>query len=257
MKMEQAHGTSTSNNTRDMDVPNVKKRGYFVTFWNMEAYPRELPRNCTYLITCEDITEDNKPHGHAFVYFKNPVALSAVRKLFGKEVHSERIFNNSGCIRYVRGEIGDERGVKHNILEHGTRPMDNGVHKIKEVVESCETITELMDNHPELYCKYRNGINDIMNEKQRKNRYKQAPKVIWTYGPTGTGKTDAAFNANARNVDYNNGFFTDWKDARIISIEEMDGQIPFKILLKLLDQYHNYYEINIKGGSKLVDLDEI
>ena len=58
-------------------------------------------------------------------------------------------------------------------------------------------------------------------------------------------------------MSYNNGFFSDWMDNRIICIEELRGEIPYNELLKLLDGYHNYYSVNIKGGTKLVDLDKI
>lgn len=253
--MEQAHGTSTCNNTRKDAC--AKKRNYFITFW-IKDYPKALPKNATYMVTCEDECPDTgKYHGHAFIYFKNPVAQASVKKLFGNDCHLKKIFNNSGCIKYVKGEIKDEHKKKSNILEYGTVPMDNGKKRIAEVIEKYDNISDIMQAEPEMYCQYRNGIKDIIADKQRKNRYVKPPKVIWTYGPTGTGKTKRAFEAGARNVDYNNGFFTDWGSDRIISIEEMNGQIPYKILLKITDQYHNYYEVNIKGGSKLVDLDEI
>lgn len=253
--MEQAQGTSTSSNTR---TGCAKKRNYFITFWNMN-YPRELPNNATYLVTCEDkCPETGTIHGHAFIYFKNPITLTGVKKLFGNDCHVERyIHSNSDCIKYVKGEIHDDNHIKSNILEHGTMPMDNGKHRIHEIINNYDNITDIMENEPQLYCQYRNGIKDLMENKNRKNRFIKPPIVIWTYGPTGTGKTDEAFNAGARNVDYNNGFFTDWGNDRIISLEEMNGQIPYKTLLKLTDQYHNYYEVNIKNGSKLVDLDVI
>lgn len=253
--MEQAQGTSTSGNT---NTSVQKKRNYFITFW-IEDYPKELPKNATYLVTCDDICpETQKKHGHAFIYFKNPITLTGVKKLFGKDCHVENfIASNSECIKYVKGQIHDEEKLKTNILEHGVMPMDNGKHRIQEVVEQYNSITEVMENEPRLYVQYRNGLRDLMQEKKSKNRFIKEPKVVWIYGPTGTGKTDRAFNAGARNVDYNNGFFSDWGDSKVISIEEMNGQIPYKTLLKLTDRYHNYYEVNIKGGSKLVDLDEI
>ena len=81
--MEQTDGTSTSSFrcTR-------KRRNYFITFWN-ELYPHELPANASYLCTCKDSTKDGKFHGHAFIYFKNPVTMKAVKKLFGNDAHVE------------------------------------------------------------------------------------------------------------------------------------------------------------------------
>ena len=253
--MEQAQGTSTSGNTK---ASVQKKRNYFITFWEKD-YPKSLPKNAKYLITCEDFCPTtNKWHGHAFIYFNNPITLTGVKKLFGKNCHIENyIHSNSHCIQYVKGEIHDDDHIKSNILEHGIMPMDNGVHRLKEVVEQYDSINEIMENEPKLYCQYRNGIKDIIENKKKNNRFIKEPKVIWVYGPTGTGKTNRAFEAGAVNVEFKNDFFSDWGDARIISIEEMNGQIDYKTLLKLLDRYHNYYSINIKGGYKLIDLDEI
>lgn len=255
--MEQAQGTSTTCNTRP-GCANAKKRNYFITFWN-KNYPRELPHNATYLITCEDMCpETQKWHGHAFIYFKNPTTLTGVKKLFGADCHVEKYIRcNSDCIKYVRGEIRDDEHIKSNICEYGKMPMDNGKHRINEVVEQYDSIIDIMKHEPLIYCQYRNGLRDIMRHKKEKERFIKPPNVIWTYGPTGRGKTEEPFNAGAKNVSYDNGFFSDWGDHRVISIEEMDGQIPYKILLKLTDRYHNYYEVNIKGGYKLVDLDTI
>lgn len=246
--MEQAQGTSTTSNTK---ACCAKRRNYFVTFWN-EEYPKELPKNATYLCTCEDTTKEGKWHGHAFVYFKNPVTMKAIKKLFGNEAHVEKPLKNSDCINYV---LNKEKR-KFNFQEFGKKPMDNGIHRMEEVLE-LNSVTEVMEKMPDTYVRFKNGIKDIMNLKKSKNRYFKAPKVYWTYGPTGTGKTRPAFEAGAVNVTYDNGFFSDWGDARIISIEEMRGQIPYSELLKLLDGYHNYYSVNIKGGSKFIDLDEI
>lgn len=246
--MEQAQGTSTPSNTKPWCA---KRRNHFVTFWEKE-YPHELPKNATYLCTCEDVTKCDQWHGHAFIYFKHPVTMKAVKKLFGNNAHIEKPIKNSDCINYVL----DTTKRKHDFQEFGKRPMDNGVHRMEEVLE-LNTITEVMEKMPDTYVRYKNGIKDLINHKKSKDRYFKRPFVYWTYGPTGTGKTRPAFEDGAVNVTYENGFFSDWGDARIISIEEMRGEIPYREMLKLLDGYHNYYSVNIKGGQKLVDLDKI
>lgn len=265
-KMEQALGTSTSGNTTEPDVPckthvmnieqsfskGFKRRGYFITFW-IKDYPKQLPKSALYLCTCEDETKQKQWHGHAFIYYKNPIAPKTIKKLFGNSCHIMIPKCNSSCIDYV---LNHDEPKKHDFHEYGDKPMDNGIKRMNEVLQ-CNSVTEVMEKMPDTYVKYRRGIMDLIDNKKKKDRFYKQPKVTWIYGPTGSGKTREAFEAGAVNVSFNNGFFSDWGDARKICIEEMRGEIPYKELLKLLDAYHNYYSVNIKGGYKLVDLDEI
>lgn len=206
----------------------------------------------TYMCTCDDTTKEGDYHGHAFVYFKNPTTLTGVKKLFGHDCHVESPSKNSHCIEYVL----DKSKRKTNNVEFGKRPMNNGIHNMEEILE-CNSVTEVIEKYPDTYVKFRRGIDDVINNKISKNRYYKPPEVIWLYGGTGTGKTRIAFEDGATNVTYVNGFFSDWGDARIICVEELRGEIPYKELLKLLDGYHNYYFVNIKGGQKYIDLDKI
>lgn len=250
--MEQAQGTSTSGNTK---AGRAKARNYFITFWN-KVYPGELPKQATYLITCEDTTKEGKWHGHAFIYFRNPVGLKSVKTLFGKDCHVERPVKNSDCIEYVKGKLKPDNR-KYNILEHGKPPMNNGVHNMESILE-CESLGEVIDMYPDTYVKFKGGIEGIFRRReQQKVGYFKPIEVEWIYGKTGKGKTRMCCEAGAKPVIYNNGFFSDWGERRIIALEELRGEIPYPTLLMLTDGYHNYYSVNIKGGQKVVDLDKV
>ena len=86
--------------------------------------------------------------------------------------------------------------------------------------------------------------------------YKKIP-VVWIAGPSGVGKTRWCVEHGATMVTYENGFFSDWGDARIIAFEEFRGQIPYPKFLQITDSYHGYYKVNIKGGHKRVDFDAV
>jgi len=68
---------------------------------------------------------------------------------------------------------------------------------IHEALEST-TIYTLMDNHPEIYCRYKSGLESIMARKEAQTyaawRERNELKVYWLWGPTGTGKTYTAFH---------------------------------------------------------------
>ena len=71
------------------------------------------------------------------------------------------------------------------------------------------------------------------------------------------GKTRAAFEDGAIFVTYDNGFFSDWMDAKTIVLDEMNGSIPYKTLLQFTDGYRGARFANIKGGHKLINVDKI
>lgn len=207
----------------------------------LKGYITKLKSN-NYLISAkEEAPTTGHEHIHIYCQFSSPIKLS-IKKCCG--AHIDKCDGTPQQVKdYVKkdGEIIDEIGVM--------RPW-GGIPSIAEV----KTATpEELETLPIMYYKTVEAIKKTLPKK----RYYKPVKVHWYYGPTGTGKTRWAFEAGAVNVIYNNGFYSDWGDARIISIEEMRGQIPWDELLRLTDSYHNYYHVNIKGGQKLIDIDEI
>lgn len=252
--MKVSEMVNTSGNTKPDVIKETKSkrfRSYLITFWNTN-YPRSLPERCKYLATCEDTTKDGKYHGHAFIYFENPRGLKKVKELFGNDCHCETPINNTAAINYVL----NDKSRKHNFHEYGKRPMNSGCYSMTEILDECDSISDVMDKYPDTFIKYHKGIEEIYKNKIKEIRYSK-PFVAWLYGSTGKGKTKYAVYLKCCNVVYNNGFYSDWGTNKNISIEELRGEIPYKELLKLLDGYHNYYQVNIKGGQKLIDLDNI
>lgn len=196
--------TSTSGNTK-AEVPR-KARNYLVTSYERAAYKREMPEKpqISYLVECEDSTEDGLWHMHAFIYFTNPVAMASLKKLFGKTCHVERPHRNSLAIEYVKGQRPGEGKTmddirKYNIKEFGVQPMDNGVSR---------TVAELknIDDPDELDWRQYNTWERIHKRPQKmstKDWYKDNLTVIYFYASTsGSGKTKAIVNwLNAHHIE--------------------------------------------------------
>lgn len=207
----------------------------------LKKYITGLKTNNYFISVKEKAPTTGHEHIHIYAQFSNTISLS-IKKTCG--AHIVRCNGTpQQNIDYFKkgGEILDEIGV---CRKWGGLPT---------IAEAKEATNEELEQLP---LNYYNIVEKIKSKKQGEKYYKE-PNFEWHYGPTGTGKTRAAFEAGAENVIYNNGFFSDWGDARVISIEEMRGQIPWDELLRLTDGYHNYYKVNIKGGSKYVDLDGI
>lgn len=235
--------TDASGNTR----PSAKARNWLLTLNQVDKYEElcnylKNLKSLTYFISSNEVgKETGHEHIHIYCQFNTPIKLS-LRKTCGAHLDACR-----GTPQQCRDYVVKDGNI---IEEIGSMRKWGGLPSIAE----CKTATD--EELDSLSINYFNVVQKI-KEHRKGERYFKPPNVEWHYGPTGTGKTRKAFEAGAENVIYHNGFFSDWGDAKIISIEEMRGQIPFDELLRLTDGYHNYYKVNIKGGSKYVDLDGI
>lgn len=249
--MEQATGTSTLGNT---STNVLKRRNYMVTFWG--EYPKELPKNAKYMCTCEDSTKDGKYHGHAFIYFKNPVTMKAVKKLFGNDAHIEKPIKNSECIAYVLNK--DSR--KHNFQEFGDKPMDNGIHKMSELMQLNEE-----DVPPLYYNVYKRAKQEEENNIDIDDMYKNV-KVYWIQGPSGIGKTEKAkeiIKANKENygtkinmVKHSGDFWIGTGNAKIALYDDFrDSDMKASEFIHFID--YNKHVLNIKGSRKINDYELI
>ena len=246
LKMAQQMAMVASGNTKPEATKN-KHYHYQLTLNEPDRYEKlsgyiQNLKSLNYFISCKEVAPTTgHEHIHIYCQFKTPIRLS-VKKCEGAHIES------------CRGTPQDNQEyIKKDgqlIEEIGTMRKWGGLPTIAETKDATD------DQLETLPIQYYNIVKQIKQERKGKRYYKE-PVVHWLYGSTGKGKTKTAFEAGAENVIYNNGFFSDWGDARIISIEEMRGQIPFDELLKLTDGYHNYYFVNIKGGQKYIDLDEI
>lgn len=110
-----------------------------------------------------------------------------------------------------------------------------------------------MDQDPQMYCKYRNGLKDIYLEKMKKLP-KDKPLVLWFYGPTGTGKTRRAVEIgeefggywmSGQNLQWFDGYQTLETPVAIIDDFRKDF-CTFHYLLRLFDRYP--LNVPVKGG---------
>lgn len=242
--MEQAQGTSTRGNTRN--TGGTKRRNYMVTFWDND-YPRELPKQATYMCTCEDSTKDGRFHGHAFIYFKNPCTMKAVKKLFGDDCHVEKPAKNSDCIGYVL----DTTKRKHDFQEFGKRPMDNGVHNMKDLLAM-----EPEDVNPLYYNVYTKAKAEQANDIDIDD-WKKDVKVYWIQGPSGIGKTERAKQIireqpreKVNILKYENGFWSGIGSAPYAIYDDFrDSHMKASEFINFID--YNKHSMNIKGGTKI------
>jgi len=202
--------------------------------------------------------ETGTPHFQGYVYWKSAKTLSATKKLLGRnDFHLEEAKGNaSQNWEYCKkeGNVICDHG-SDSIVSQGER---TDLKKIKEDLVKGKSLNAIIMEDPVMFHQYGRTLTKLSEiaKSERVGSYRTV-KIVWIHGPTGRGKTRMCVERGCKNVTFNNGFFSDWGERRIISIEELRGEIPYRELLKLTDQVVNYYEVQIKGGYKLVDLDEI
>jgi len=233
--MAQATSTSSSGNTK-----RIRDRAWCFTAWNSEIL--NWSDKMTYMIYGEEVCpKSGKIHYQGYVYMKNPIGLSGMKKLLGKDTHFEvrsKNSTNSQAIEYCKKE--------NKYKEFGVRPNDNGIKNLKDKCEEYGSKKEFINNDLETYCKYRNGINDYYNNKIEE--YEGEREVIWIYGPSGSGKSRLArMICKDICITYNSPFFDYNGEKEVIYDDFRASDMKLNLLLKITDRYR--FSVNVKGSN--------
>lgn len=169
-----------------------------------------------------------------FLKFTGPMHVEACK---GNEYHQEDYCSKDG-IFHTYGEF----------IKQGDR-LD--IYAYVDKMKKGEHIMEIALDEPELYCRYRNGLRDIynyINQKERKNFNKET-EVTYIYGETDKGKTryvkdnyPDSFKIEGSQLKWFDGY--DGQD--VLHIDEYDNDVPITRLLNLTDRYD--LRLETKGG---------
>lgn len=122
---------------------------------------------------------------------------------------------------------------------------------LQEVCDSIKegaTIEDIKDSFPIEYVKYHRGLSMLAASRSVSRTAKS--KVIWCYGPTGSGKTRWAFQQHP--TSYWKDVTTKWWDgfstqeSVIFDDYRPTKEVPFNMLLRLFDRYP--VQVEVKGG---------
>lgn len=235
-------------------MPNPTGQAFLLTLndtlrWDdVKEYLHSLSNWVYILAALEQAPTTGRNHIHCYVQFSKPSRLS-MTVLSG--INVRKVTNNS---RHVVEYVKKDGNI---ICEEGNfRPR--GGYRGLTIREAAKLTPEEELEQDLIYVKLiqraRERVAEIEAKKERK--YEKV-KVHWIYGPTGTGKSRTAFEAGATRIMYANGFFSDWGEERILWLDDFRGEIPYGLLLQFIDGYRKSLIVNIKGGHKLVDYDEM
>ncbi|AXH72092.1 MAG: putative viral replication protein [Circoviridae sp.] len=107
---------------------------------------------------------------------------------------------------------------------------------------------DIAGNHFESFCKYNKFFSQYRAWHTTERHW--VPKVYVFHGPTGTGKTRAAFAMpGAKQLDYSRGFFEDPENHQTLIFDDVCNPVHLfgrRLFLRLTDRYP--MKVNIKNG---------
>lgn len=213
--------------------------------WSIEEFLSILDIDYEYLCVGAEIGDEGTPHLQGYIEFTSNWKMKRLFKI-NERIHWERrkgsgIAASDYCkkeeVYFEDGYLNEPEQGKRTDLD-AVRLLVNDGGRMKDIVMVARSPQSV--RMAELMLKY--------CEKKRN----WLPDVYWFYGPTGSGKTKAAFDAagddywvSAKNLKWWEGY--DANEVVIIDDFRKDF-CTFHELLRLLDRYE--YRIECKGGSR-------
>lgn len=208
----------TLNNYTEVEVESIKK----------------LEEKCTYLVFGYEVGENGTPHLQGYIEFANARALGGVKKLIGSRAHLEpRMGTSKQASDYCKK---DEKFFECGELSNPGKRTD--LLELKASVE--EGNVDVIETHFELYCRYRGGINDLIDKQNLKKKRTEMTKGIWFHGPTGSGKSHRAFEMAGDDVYVwcdDGGWWDGYTGQETVVINDFRGGIKYNELLQLVDKW--------------------
>lgn len=205
--------------------------------------------NYRYIITGYEGKEEGKtPHIQGYIYFKDAKTFTSLKKYMPRahiEVRAKDSTSHA-AIEYCKKEGHyDEDG------EPPTQGERTDIKNVANMIKEGKKVKDVAMAYPEVYIKFHRGIQALRNIILSDNKRVDKPEVIVYYGRTGTGKSFSAFRDTDSNDRYVWGgeqgqWFDGYDGEKHVILEEFRGQLPFSMLLRLLDKYE--MRVQVKGG---------
>ena len=212
--------------------------------WKQEEYDwlaqKLKSEKVNYYIIGKEKGESGTPHLQGYVYFTNARELGPLLK-WNPRIHWEVAKGSAEQSRKYCSKEGD-------FIEVGQIPQQGSRTDLTELRERClngnESIGEIVNE-----VKNFQQLRFAENLMKYRKPYSGLRWSCYLHGPTGIGKSRKAAEEAGEydEVSYHNGFWVGYRGSKNVIINDTRGEIPFNLLLKILDRYPLY--INIKGGE--------
>lgn len=231
--------------------PRYRRICFTLNNWTPLEYQLITEMKCTWMIVGKEIgEEDNTPHLQGAIIFGVQMEHNAIKKLAGfNRAHFESMIGTPEHSIVYCTKQDPAAFTKGALPNPGKR---NDLNEAVESIRAGSTMRQMAENHGVEVVKYHKGLT-VLRSLLVEPRTKQ-PKIIWIYGPTGTGKTRCctSFADEYMGGDswMSNGSLQ-WLDGydgqRCAIVDDFRAKhCSFPFLLRLLDRYP--LRVPFKGG---------
>jgi len=217
--------------------------------WSQEEYSQALLAPYRYIIIGRERSENNTPHLQIYLELKSPITLSSLKKKYFPRGHLEPR-------SYGTREQARDYCKKEHYWEYGEFQLQQG--QRNDLALARELLTSNISVRTALESEMITNLSTLTAYERLQKYYsvhRTRPRVLWFYGPGGSGKTSTALSIAGPDVYIADLITEGWMDGydrhKSIIIDDLDIDSDntkfFGALLSLLDQ--KPYRMNAKGTS--------
>ena len=223
-----------------------------------------------YIVYAPEVGENGTPHLQGYVVFKDQKTLSAVKKILTRAHLEPRAEKSSPkeARQYIVGPYfnqltGKSKPENKDAVEVGTLPEQgkrNDLKGFRDAIKSGKRGRDLSDDYLEIRAKFPKLEQTLVNEEDQQRAIEQykagfCPEVHVRWGEPGTGKSRYVYDKHRPEDIYelnigdgcNKSVWWDgYKGEEVILINDFDGELGWKYLLRLLDRYP--FRMQVKGS---------
>lgn len=205
---------------------------YTINNYDENDVKRLQAMECTYHVFGREVGEQGTPHLQGCITFKKGMRFNAAKRVLKGHLTVPKVIEaaRNYCLKDGDVYVKDNRhqGSRSDLLA------------LAQYVKTGKRISSTAMEYPVEFIKYHRGIEKLTNIVFSQRSTVGDRRVIWVYGPTGSGKSYPIFqsNANAWSSGDRLEFFNGYENQEVAIFDDFRGSTcRFSFFLRLLDVY--------------------
>lgn len=232
-------------------TPN-RRRDWLLTWFNMDREPVWNENKMSYLVyEKETCPTSGRLHWQIYMELHNPHTLGGVKRLFDRTIHCQgRRGTPKQAADYCKKNIlgwdgGPPQNLSEPFREHGALSRQGertDLRLLRDQLNAGErTVQQIRQEDPMIFHLYGRTLQALEDDANGQRHRTTATTIVWIWGPTGTGKSHAAFSgefgAPVYKHKYTDGWWDHYNGQPVVLFDDFRGQIRFDELLRLADRW--------------------